>query len=52
VWKQRRIAAMALDYLAYSRRLNDPCRFDVVAIDGAGTANEHVNVIESAFLAH
>ena len=52
VWKQRRIAAMALDYLAYSRRLNDPCRFDVVAIDGAGTENEHVNVIESAFLAH
>ena len=32
VWKQRRIAAMALDYLAYSRRLNDPCRFDVVAV--------------------
>ncbi len=52
VWKQRRIAAMALDYLAYSRRLNDPCRFDVVAIDGAGTAAEKVNVIESAFLAH
>ena len=52
VWKQRRIAAMALDYLAYSRRLNDPCRVDVVAIDGAGTSNEHVNVIESAFLAH
>jgi putative endonuclease len=52
VWKQRRIAAMALDYLAYSRRLNDPCRFDVVAIDGAGTTNEKVNVIESAFLAH
>ena len=52
VWKQRRIAAMALDYLAYSRRLNDPCRFDVVAIDGAGTSDEHVNVIESAFLAH
>lgn len=52
VWKQRRIAAMALDYLAYTRRLNDRCRFDVVAIDGAGTPNEHVNVIESAFLAH
>jgi len=52
VWKQRRIAAMALDYLAYSRRLDDPCRFDVVAIDGAGTTNEKVSVIESAFLAH
>src|SRR5438105_1149362 len=33
-WKQRRIAAMALDYLAWSDRLSDPCRFDVVAIDG------------------
>ena len=52
VWKQRRIAAMALDYLAFSGRLNDRCRFDVVAIDGAGTSHEHVNVIESAFLAH
>lgn len=52
VWKQRRIAAMALDYLAFSGRLNDNCRFDVVAIDGAGTPNERVSVIESAFLAH
>jgi putative endonuclease len=52
VWKQRRIAAMALDYLAYCGRLNDNCRFDVVAIDGAGTSSECVNVIESAFLAH
>ncbi len=52
VWKQRRIAAMALDYLAYCGRLNDNCRFDVVAIDGAGTRNETVRVIESAFLAH
>lgn len=52
VWKQRRIAAMALDYLAFSGRLNDNCRFDVVAIDGAGTSNERLSVIESAFLAH
>src|SRR5262245_24313153 len=51
-WKQRRIAAMALDYLAFTGRLNDRCRFDVVAIDGAGTDKEQVNVIESAFLAH
>lgn len=52
VWKQRRIAAMALDYLAFADRLNDDCRFDVVAIDGAGTRNEHLEVIEGAFLAH
>lgn len=52
VWKQRRIAAMALDYLAFADRLNDDCRFDVVAIDGVGTAAERLRVIEAAFLAH
>jgi putative endonuclease len=51
VWKQRRIAAMALDYLAFTGRLNDPCRFDVVAIDGVGTRLERLTVIEGAFLA-
>jgi len=51
-WKQRRIAAMALDYLAFSGRLNDPCRFDVVAIDGIGTKDMEVRVIEDAFPAH
>ena len=50
-WKQRRIAAMALDYLAFTDRLNDECRFDVVAIDGAGTSAERLRVIEGAFLA-
>jgi putative endonuclease len=51
VWKQRRIAAMALDYLAYVHRLEHHCRFDVVAIDGLGTRNERLRVIEGAFLA-
>jgi putative endonuclease len=32
-WKQRRIARMALDYLAHSNLHECPCRFDVVAID-------------------
>jgi len=50
-WKQRRIAAMALDYLAFADRLNDNCRFDVVAIDGVGTPRETLRVIEGAFLA-
>ena len=49
IWKRRRIAAMALDYLAWSRRLNQRCRFDVVAIDSLGTKNQTINVIESAF---
>ena len=51
IWKQRRIAAMALDYLAFTGRLNDTCRFDVVAIDGVGTRAERLAVIEGAFLA-
>lgn len=33
--KQRRIVSMAVDYLARNRLTNRPCRFDVVAIDGA-----------------
>lgn len=49
-WKQRRIGAMALDYLAYQGRLDDPCRFDVVAIDGLGTNRMTLRVIEDAFV--
>ena len=49
-WKRRRIGAMALDYLAWSNRLNSPCRFDVVAIDGIGTPDRTVRVIEDAFV--
>ena len=47
--KRRRIAAMALDYLAWTGRLESPCRFDVVAIDGIGTNAMTVNVIENAW---
>lgn len=48
-WKRRRIGAMALDYLAWIGRLDQPCRFDVVAVDGAGGPNPSVRVIEHAF---
>ncbi len=48
-WKQRRLAAMAADYLAWSDRLDAPCRFDVVAIDGIGTERVTIQHIESAF---
>lgn len=51
IWKQRRLAAMALDYLAWCNRLNDPCRFDVVAIDGIGTSRMTLQHIKNAFLA-
>jgi len=49
-WKQRRIAAMAVDYLSWVHRLDDPCRFDVVAIDGLGTDHTSIRVIKEAFL--
>jgi putative endonuclease len=48
-WKRRRIAAMALDYQAWSGRLSARCRFDVIAIDGFGTDRMSVRVIENAF---
>ena len=47
--KRRRIAAMALDYLAWTGALEQPCRFDVVAIDGLGTDRMVLRVIEDAF---
>ena len=47
-WKQRRIAKMAVDFLA-RHRLNDrPCRFDVVAVDVSG-ATTTVDVYTHAF---
>ena len=48
--KQRRIAAMALDYLSRLNQSDALCRFDVVAIDGLGTNETTVNVIKDAFV--
>jgi putative endonuclease len=48
-WKRRRLAAMALDYQAWTGRLTTRCRFDVVAIDGFGTKRMSIRVIENAF---
>jgi putative endonuclease len=48
--KQRRIAALALDYMARHRLHECPCRFDVVSVmleDGA----PRVEVYQNAFLA-
>ena len=42
--KQRRLATMALDYLARHTSTDIPCRFDVVAIDG-----EDLTVYRDAF---
>jgi putative endonuclease len=49
--KQRRVAAMALDYLARAGLLDAPCRFDVVSIDGLGTDRPEIRVTEDAFSA-
>jgi putative endonuclease len=50
-WKQRRIIAMARDYLGGMGGPEVPCRFDVVAIDGLGSNEETVRVIKDAFVA-
>jgi putative endonuclease len=47
-WKQRRIAAMAVDYLARRRLQECPCRFDVVAIDYDSTG-PRITVYPNAF---
>ena len=48
-WKQRRLARMAWDYAARHGLVDRPCRFDVVAIDGAGTSAETITVYPNAF---
>jgi Holliday junction resolvase-like predicted endonuclease len=47
--KRRRVAAMALDYLAWTGQLDSPCRFDVVAIDGIGSPRETVRIVDHAW---
>jgi putative endonuclease len=47
--KRRRIAAMALDYLAWHGLHEARCRFDVVAIDRFGSDRQTLAVIEDAF---
>ena len=47
--KRRRIGAMALDYLAWTTRLDHACRFDVVAIDAIGRPAQTIRVIRDAF---
>ena len=48
-FKQRRLAAMAVDYLARRRLTDRPCRFDVVAIDGRTGENPTITVYSAAF---
>lgn len=48
--KRRRIAAMALDYLAKTNQLATQCRFDVVAIDGINTPRQRIELYRHAFV--
>lgn len=47
--KQRRVARMALEYLASHHVGDRPCRFDVVAIDFALSDEPQVTVYPGAF---
>ena len=47
--KRRKVSRMAAQYLALHRIVDRPCRFDVVAIDGALGATPVVTVYPNAF---
>ena len=47
--KQRRVTAMAVDFLARHRATTRPCRFDVVAIDRACDLSPEITVYPAAF---
>ena len=47
--KRRKVSRMAAQYLALHRIVDRPCRFDVVAIDGALGATPAVTVYPNAF---
>jgi putative endonuclease len=49
VAKQRQVARMAVEYLSRHRIANRPCRFDVVAIDGALGDHPEITVYAGAF---
>ena len=47
--KQRKVTAMAAEYLARHRITNRPCRFDVVAVDEAEGPTPEITVYPGAF---
>ena len=47
--KQRRIVSRAVEYLARNNLGERRCRFDVVAIDHAGSAQQQITVYADAF---
>lgn len=47
--KKRRVARMAVDYIARHHAGNTPCRFDVVAVDAAFSDTPQITVYPAAF---
>jgi putative endonuclease len=47
--KMRRVAAMAVDYLARHHVTDRPCRFEVVAVDDALSERPRITVYPCAF---
>jgi putative endonuclease len=47
--KQRKVASRAVEYLARKHVTDRQCRFDVVAIDFAGTPDQTIAVYADAF---
>jgi putative endonuclease len=47
--KKRKVTAMAVEYLARHHLTNRPCRFDVVAIDGAMGVRPEITIFPNAF---
>jgi putative endonuclease len=51
-WKQRRIAGMAVDFIARQELHDQPCRFDVVTVDetpGGPRVEVFVNAFDSPY---
>ena len=48
-WKQRKVALMAMDYLARHRLEDQACRFDVVTVDITDGQPPRIEVYTNAF---
>jgi putative endonuclease len=48
-WKQRKVAARAVEYLTRHHVTDRPCRFDVVAVDDAAGESPAITVYPNAF---
>jgi putative endonuclease len=49
IWKQRKVALMALDFLGRHRLEDRPCRFDVVTVEIVAGQAPRVEIYPNAF---